>query len=291
MGKGLIPRFSGKSGESEETAESVRKHYADQIDHFLSRFETWNPLRRRHNHLGELFTFADGIWKEKEQLEQQINHQKGRLQRAERENQRLRSELERKEQECEQYEHQLLTSTKQHSQDLDDARQEHVKEVRRLNEGHANEARRLSEEHADEVRRLNEGHAKEAQQLNRRIKQLVGDLLVNQEDSRAWTDEKLKLRFVELRKLLNDVTSPHHLTIRETTEVCSLIDPTGFICHGNAMYHFPLKSSLWSILLEQFFSTSFGFGALGPGNGAKSLLGVYSAWRKLFNDTREAGKL
>src|SRR5436190_21434998 len=137
-------------GKSEETAESVRKHYNGRIDRFLSQIETWNPMRRRPSPLDELFAFARGIWEEKEKLRTQTRDQKERLQGAESDILRLQDELRSKlkdlsvkEQECEDNKREIASLTEQYWQALDLEKAKHVAELSDTKERHAEEVRRL----------------------------------------------------------------------------------------------------------------------------------------------------
>src|SRR5436190_12155356 len=142
-----MPKLFGKS---EETAESVKKHYNGRIDRFLSQFESWNPLRRRQSPLDDLFAFARGIWEEKEKLRTQTSDQKEGLRTAEREIQRLQDELgstlqrlSLKEQECENKEREIASLTGQYWQALNREKAKHRAELSDMKEKHAEEVRRL----------------------------------------------------------------------------------------------------------------------------------------------------
>ena len=57
------------------------------------------------------------------------------------------------------------------------------------------------------------------------------------------------------------------------------MDPTGFLRRvDSTKAHVLIKSSIWSILYDHFFSLPFGFGVLGPAGEQNTLLMAYASW-------------
>jgi hypothetical protein len=137
-------------------------------------------------------------------------------------------------------------------------------------------------------RKKNESHL-EALKADHKaeVTRLVGQLLVNQENNQGWPDDKLKLKFKELQLLIDLITAPRNkeFLIPPNQQLGQHLDPTNFLGRvGRAKSHFLLRSAIWSVFHEQFFSSPFGFGALGPGKSQRGLMEVYYAWRELFEE-------
>jgi len=115
-----------------------------------------------------------------------------------------------------------------------------------------------------------------------KIGDLRTDIMVNQKDSKIWTDDKLKQWLEDLRLKVQDI-APIWLTV--PASVPARLDPTGFINRAGTD-DFPqlVRSTIWAVLIKHFFSAPFGFGALGP-DGRGQLLATYRAWRCLFDST------
>ena len=181
----------------------------------------------------------------------------------------------------------------------------HADEIDRLDmekskmENHyVDEIARLTMEHSDSMSSVVQDYDNRIVELERthtaEVGKLVGQLLVNQDDNQGWPDDKLKLKFRELQRLVESVTSPHNkeFVVPPNQQLGFHLDPTNFISRaGRWKYHFVLKSTIWTIFREQFFSAPFGFGALGPDKAQRELMDVYAAWRRLFSGDNRTGKI
>lgn len=65
----------------------------------------------------------------------------------------------------------------------------------------------------------------------------------------------------------------------------SPLDPTGLCMrHGDRAIPFLLRSAVWGIICEGFFSVPFGFGIFGRDeDGKKSLMELFYCWRQIYN--------
>jgi hypothetical protein len=216
--------------------------------------------------------------KARQTAEGQIDELKKALDAAE---SRLRQLLFENRNMVRQHADKITTLTMEHSKRTDEARKQYDRDMDSLKQNH---------HHYLETLKMN--HGKEVSQLKIEITKLVGQLLVNQDSNLGWPDDKLKLKFRELQRLIESVTSPRNkeFLIPPNQQLGPHLDPTNFLSRvGRGKSHFVLKSAIWAIFHEQFFFAPFGFGALGPGKAQRELMDVYSTWRKLFDDRTEIG--
>jgi hypothetical protein len=185
-----------------------------------------------------------------------------------------------------QYEDKMALLTKEHAISMANVKQEHDRHINSLQLRHNSDIKSLKAEHDRDVSQLK-------QKMQQEKTKLVGQLLVNQDDNQGWPDDKLKINFRELQRLIESVTSPRNkeFIIPPNKTVGSRLDPTNFLSRATrGKSHILLKSIIWAILREQFFCKPFGFGALGPGVAHRELITVYSTWRKLFDKPLGRGK-
>jgi hypothetical protein len=124
-----------------------------------------------------------------------------------------------------------------------------------------------------------------------RIASLEADLLSNSDDFRPATDDVLKVKYRKLKLLIDTITDPFNLGASGVTHLSNRVDPTNFLPReGNKFLRFLLRSIIWGIVMDGFFSLPFGFGALGPDSGRQQLLDVYRAWLRLYTAGNDAGK-
>jgi hypothetical protein len=188
---------------------------------------------------------------------------------------RLRQALFENESMVRQHADKITALVIEHSKSMSEAKDRYDRNTESLQQGHESDVQILKMNHGDEVSRL-----------KKEISKLVGQLLVNQDDNQAWPDDKLKINYRELQRLIEFVTSPRNkeFLIPQNQQLGSHLDPTSFLSQaGRGKFHLVLKSTIWAILYEQFFCAPFGFGALGPGKAYRELMEVYSTWRKLFD--------
>lgn len=241
---------------------------------------------------------------EKRRLERDLAARVKALQNAERHIEDLNKKLEAAESQylqasydnrsmARQHADKIATLTMEHVQSMGDAKKEHDREIDSLKQRHNSDLHSLNADHLKDHNNLKADHAREIRELEKERTKLVGQLLVNQDDNQGWPDDKLKINFRELQRLIESLTSPRNkeFLIPPNQQVGSHLDPTNFLSRaGRGKSHLLLKSAIWAILREQFFCAPFGFGALGPGKAQKELTEVYSTWRKLFDKPPGTGK-
>lgn len=170
----------------------------------------------------------------------------------------------------------------------------HGQKVEALKSNHNQLVKTLETKHSQQVGEMARNHSRQVSQLEKEISKLVGQLLVNQDGNQGWPDDKLKFQFKQLQRLIESVTSPRNkeFVIPPNQQLGPHLDPTNFLGRvGRGKSHFMLKSVIWAILQEQFFSAPFGFGALGPGKGQREVLDVYLTWRKSFDERAGTGEI
>lgn len=186
----------------------------------------------------------------------------------------------------------------EHSKSMSESDENYSHTLDSLIQGHNIELMKLDTNHREEVKRLRAGYGQQVKDLETRhsqeINKLVGQLLDSRANNQGWADDKLKIQFQKLQHLIETLTSPRNkeFDISPNQQLGPQLDPTNFLGRvGRGKFHFLLKSIIWAILQEQFFSAPFGFGALGPGKGKGELLGVYLMWRKSLDEGAGTGEI
>ncbi|KAM7192721.1 hypothetical protein V8F33_008182 [Rhypophila sp. PSN 637] len=123
--------------------------------------------------------------------------------------------------------------------------------------------------------------------LNKRILSLESDLIDNADDMRpSLGGGPLQSRYRQLKLKVETITEPFNLAEMRSPHgfATDALDQRGFLAkEGKAQLRFLLRSLCWSIIMGGFFSSPFGFGAFGLGEGKKLLMEVYATWQKLFD--------
>ncbi|KAK3375524.1 hypothetical protein B0T24DRAFT_523904 [Lasiosphaeria ovina] len=136
---------------------------------------------------------------------------------------------------------------------------------------------------AEQARSLKTKFSENAAQLQERIKSLEADLIDKGEDFRPVSEGTLKEKYRQLRLLVETTTEPFNLGIKSYTSLGDL-DPTEFLVReGKNQLRFLLRSIFWTRLIEGFFSSPYGFGAFGPGEGGSMVFNLYCTWQRLFD--------
>lgn len=288
--------FAGRSGKNEESGSAVRKAYASRIDDFLRNAEgtNLNVFRRRESSLDSLFAWGENVLGGKRDLERQMALQvkacqkvEGQLQKAEEQIDELKKALELARSQFQKVSMEKRNMEIRHAEETTRLTMEHSKSMDDLQKKYKRDMNSRVQDYENRIGKLKETQTTE-------VSKLVGQLLVNQDDNKGWPDDKLKLKFRELQRLIESVTSPHNkeFPVPPNQQLGLHLDPTNFLSRaGRGKYHFVLKSALWTIFREQFFSAPFGFGALGPGRAQRELMDVYATWRRLFSRDNETGKI
>ncbi len=139
----------------------------------------------------------------------------------------------------------------EHGREVKRLEQEKSKEVERLEQEKSTEVERLQQEKSKEVERLQQQKRKEVERLEQEKSKLVGQLLVNQDHNQGWPDDKLKLKFRELQRLMESATSPHRKEFRipSNQQLGLHLDPTNLVDRaGRGRSHFVLKNVIWTPL-------------------------------------------
>jgi hypothetical protein len=239
----------------------------ERIENFLIEVGDRYKSHFSFTDLNDLFKWGRRTWKEKTDLEVV--------------NSKLGHDLDRVNGEASRLGHQLKKTQEQLEQAV--VRISYLDEDTKKLKLEREEAKKRWEQQTEQERRAHraEMHSKMAA-YERKIGDLKADIMINQKDSKAWTDEKLKKWLNDLRLRVQDI-APNWLTIDEQSGVPARLDPTGFIARaGRHEYPFLVRSTIWAVLLEHFFAVPFGFGALGP-QGRRPLFEAYRAWRTFFD--------
>jgi hypothetical protein len=230
---------------------------------------------------------------EKRRLERELAAEVRARQKAERQIDELNRARDAAESRFRQASIENRSMARQHADKITTLVMEHSKSMGEAKNRYDRNINSLQQEHKSDLESLRMNHGREVSQLKKEITKLVGQLLVNQDDNQGWPDDKLKIKYRELQRLIESATSPRNkeFLIPPNLQLGSHLDPTNFLSRaGKGKSHFVLKSTIWAILNEQFFCAPFGFGALGPGRAHRELMEVYSTWRKLFDKSPGIGK-
>jgi hypothetical protein len=223
---------------------------------------------------------------EKRRLERELTAETRARQKAERRIDELKKSHDAAESQLRQALFEKKSMVRQHADKIAELVMEHSKSMSEAKDRYDRNTESLQQGHRSDVEILTMNHDDEVGRLRNEISILVGQLLANQDDNKAWPDDKLKINYKELQRLIEFVTAPRHkeFLIPQGQQLGSHLDSTNFLSlAGRGRFHLVLKSIIWAILCEQFFCAPFGFGSLGPGEAYRELTGVYSAWRKLFD--------
>ncbi|KAK3386606.1 hypothetical protein B0H63DRAFT_468077 [Podospora didyma] len=223
--------------------------------------------------------------KQVQQLEQQLNAQKDDL-AWKMQNQRISYEKEAK-----RLQDKLTAQEQKHQEDILKKQAEHeaILQKERDHFSAQIEGQRLEYERDrekiqiaidKELRRREDLHERNVVDLKAKVKNLEGDLVDNSDDFRPATDDTLKVKYKDLKLTIETIASPFNI---RAINIPRGVDADGFLSReGKGKFFVLLRSIVWEKIVEGFFSSPFGFGALGPGDGRKMLFELYSAWRRLF---------
>jgi hypothetical protein len=305
-----------------ESASSVRHTYDKRIDHFVRRHDgPRGSFVGGEEPLDRLFGWVEGVLRDQATLEVTESQQAATIRRQESDinhlNQtlsRLRTDLSKSNSDCQDLtarnktlqQNQLNETTRltsEHARTMRDTvdrynhttytlKQEHSSTIRTLKANYEAITQKLDKDHRASTTSLKKDHQKEISKKDKEIDDLVGQLMVNQDEDRAWADNKLKRQFLDVQRLVDTITSPNNkeLNLPKDKTPGHELDPTDFMTRAQrGKFHFLLKSKTWEILREQFFSAPFGFGAFGVGGAQRDILDVYFPWQKIFDSDSGSG--
>jgi hypothetical protein len=174
----------------------------------------------------------------------------------------------------------------QHSAEINQRQIEHQGIVESLTHNYDATVWSMKEEHKSETDRLKEKYKSETDRLK-------GQLLVNQDDSKPWPDDKLKIKFNELHVKVDNIAAPSRvrITVPMGHQLPVDLDPTGFLRRvDSTKAHLLIKSSIWRALYDHFFSLPFGFGVLGGVDGQNALIRAYTSWYAVVEGHNSPGE-
>lgn len=326
----MAPSFFSRSVlDPQITASDVRKAYASRIEQFFRQVEgrNLNIFRRREYSLENLLTWANNILETKSELESELSLRNNACTKAEEERDALKISLEDAESNLRkmsaqskkmenQHTAEIHKLLREHSKNLADAQRkydldmaradrehentkaQHEKYVASLTQQHQSTVEILKNNHKDLVESMRRDYQSNMESLKqdhaKTVNRLKGQLLVNQNDFTGWPDEKLRMKFMLLKQSVDLITAPQRqeLTIPKGKDLEPKLDPSGFIARaGNGNAYFLLRSLIWSILYEHFFSLPFGFGIFGPDASQNPLLQVFSSWCTLIEGHNMQGMI
>jgi hypothetical protein len=273
-----------------DSGSAVKRAFTTQINDFLDQVN--GPIRgilpRRGSSLDDLFAWGLKVLDEKRKLEQQLAQCTDQWQDGERKIHKLTKARDRAESQLQTTSLNLQTALA----DLNKERMDREREMVETKRNYESEMNRLAIGHSADMAKEVSRHDDDVRRLNRDIDKLVGQLLVNQNDSQAWPDDKLKVKFKELQRLVDLAVSPRHkeFQIPPNQQLGPDLDPANFLSRaGRGKSHYLLKSAIWNIFREQFFKTPFGFGAFGPGEAQGELMNIYFTWLKALDGSARTG--
>ena len=282
----------------EPSASDISKAYATQIEEFFRRVEgrSFNIFRRRDNSLERLFQWGDKMMEDKIERDRELEWRRTTCKDLETQRNELRQAKESAERKIKDLESENARLKIDHSREIERLNSAHSDQVTALTVNHSEELQARETKHNDYKRdrdeyitSLNHDHHATLDKLraghDMATKRLVGQLLVNQDESTNWPDEKLSRQFRELQRQINVITAPHNreLVLPNGTKLGRSLDPFGFVSHaGRDRAHFLFKNAIWSILQDHFFSLPFGFGVLGNSKQQHTLVDLYSTWSDMI---------
>jgi chromosome segregation ATPase len=235
------------------TASDVVNEYNSRIDAFVRSLEgrAFITLEGEGDKLQNLFRWGQHISNEKASLDQRLS--------------RLNLNF--------QSEHTDRKAAEKRNDQLTKELQELSAKIESLETLYTQNINEIQKEHVDETDRLK------------------GQLLVNVDKAKTWPDDRIKLRFKELKSKIEAMTSPSRLKLLREQQVHLHFDSSGFLYRaGNSNVRFLVRSIIWSILYEHFFALPFGFGVLGPASEKNTLLKAFEFWYTAVHGSKAKSK-
>lgn len=182
----------------------------------------------------------------------------------------------------------------EHRSSLDRLKAEHGQAFEQQHNDHAWAVQAQKEQYEQDIANQRNYYEQQLQHKDidcaHKIASLEADLLSNSDDFRPATDDVLKVKYRKIKLLIDTITDPFNLGASGVTHLSTRLDPTDFLPReGNKFLRFLLRSVIWGIVMDGFFSLPFGFGALGPESGRQQLFDVYRAWHRLYSAGNETG--
>jgi len=300
-------RSSRDRPSRQQSASDIRKAYTFQIEEFFRCVEgrNLNIFHRRDNSLESVFQWGERMMDDKIERDRELDRLRKNCKDLETQRNELRQALASAERKTQALESENARSKIDHATEIDRLNSDHSDQVTALLINHSAEIQAWETKHSDYKRdrdqfiaSVEHDHQATLKKLNgdhdTATKRLLGQLLVNQEESTNWPDEKLSRQFKELQRQINVITAPHNreLSVPNGEKLGRSLDPFGFVTRvGRGKAHFLFKSTIWSILQDHFFSLPFGFGVFGDSKLQHTLVNLYSAWSDMTFGHNPNGKV
>lgn len=256
------------------------------LDNGEDKMSSMLGLNKRQDTLRDMLNWAIRARGKNADLKNELNVQRSRLHRAEEYINKVEHILSNKEMEIASLHSTRERVARENAREKDEMKNQHTRRLADIEEKQSMDRALMESKHDAEVATLKQKHHEEKNVL-------LQQLMHSGRDDQGWPDDKMRLKFRELQRLMESVTAPRNkeFLIPAGQHLPSHLDTTGFLGRaGNGKSHFLLKGTLWSIIGEQYFSAPFGFGIFGPGRSQKQLFDMYAAWRKLFDPSSVASK-
>jgi hypothetical protein len=267
-------------GKSKETASDVRKEYNVQINAFLDELQDpglmdrMNPFNRREDPLGELLSWGSDAHDALLKYRRKVHRDGGKIEE-------LLGNLDAAHGQIASLSQKLHEDEQNHKVIVDSLTESHKEEVSTMDGMFTKAANKWKKE----KERMGRDHEAEKNTL-------IGQLFDNRSAEKEWADEKLKLKYRELQMMVENVALMKEFKLQVGQRLSSRWDEHGFLgrvkARGTA--NFLLRSAIWRILIVQYFSAPFGFGALGPGRGMQELNKMYQPWLHLIDGDYGPGR-
>ena len=262
----------GQQGE-EESGRSVHRQYRNRIRTFQELVRSGRVAEAEledlgiagDDELGHLFDWSKQMVMYQASTMDQLTKERDRANGKSIEIERLLTEIE-----------QLNATVARRESRLESA----SRKRQQMQSDHAEELGRVTMEHSYEMHEAAKKFEGEKQKLESEKRHIQAQLLVPHDKSYAWPDEKLRVQFLELCRLLNNAAANLAASIDiPLAGFGGQLDPDGtFRVTGPTGAHFWLRSRLWAVVEAGFFSRPYGFGAFGPDKGAREVMDVFNAW-------------
>ncbi|KAK3315477.1 hypothetical protein B0H66DRAFT_345285 [Apodospora peruviana] len=183
---------------------------------------------------------------------------------------------------------QLEAQRKEHQDALQRHADEQKRQKQQFDEQLHEQVQKTRSYYEDKIKKEKLIHEKalknNAVELQEKIRSLESDLVDNSDDFRPATDDALKTNYGKLKLAVDAITETFNLGVVSVPQD-GRFDPTNFVDReGKGQLRVLLRSLVWARILDGFFSSPFGFGAFGSGSGKDLLVGLYLAWRRMFEN-------
>jgi hypothetical protein len=274
----------GIFGKSDESAVDVLKEYNVRIKSFLEEIEggpSLNPFRRREEPLDDLLSFCHSALEALARQNHRLGRAHGRIQDLNENIEHLKERLMVLVSERDDLRMKVRDSEEEQLQRISMLTLEHQHEVNKMNTKFNSISQKMKEKESNLIK----DHGAEKDKL-------IAQLFASHSDTKEWPDEKLKLKYRELQRLIESLAVMKAFRLQPGDKLPSKWDSNNFLGRTTVkgITHFLFRSVIWKILMESYFSAPFGFGALGSGVGKQELIRCYSAWLQLIKGETVSGK-